>query len=300
MERRRNFVAMTSGVPQDKDLVSDGWTDAVRSVGGFFVAGTNDVSPQERARVMELADFKKMNEIRARIDSIVKDKATAEALKPWYRQFCKRPAFNDDYYATFNRPNVTLVDTDGRGPDEITETGIVVGGKEYEVDCIIFATGFEVGTEYARRMGFEAYGRGGKALSQEWASGFRTLHGFYSRDFPNLFHMGTNQNGQSYCVTFHLDEQAAHVAAVLKQAQLHQAKLVEPSEKAEKAWVATIREKSGAARAFQQQCTPNYQNSEGSKSYGLLDEVYGGGPIEFYGLIRAWREDGEMEGLEMT
>ena len=298
-ERRRNFVSMTSGIPQDVDLVSDGWTDAVRNIGGFFVAGTNNVSPEERARVMELADFKKMNEIRERIESIVKDKATAEALKPWYRQFCKRPAFNDDYHETFNRPNVTLVDTDGRGPDEITEKGIVVNGKEYEVDCIIFATGFEVGTAYARRMGFETYGRGGKTLSQEWANGFRTLHGFYCRDFPNLLHMGTNQNGQSYCVTYTLDEQAKHIAAVLKYAQLHQAHRLEPSEEAVTEWVATIHRKRGKTREFLQECTPSWNNSEGSKSTGLIDEVYGGGPIEFYELIRAWREDGKLKGLEI-
>jgi cation diffusion facilitator CzcD-associated flavoprotein CzcO len=300
-ERRRNFVALTSGVPQDVDLVGDGWTDAVRSVGGFFQAGTSNASPEEMARVMEFADLKKMNQIRARVESIVKDKATAEALKPWYRQFCKRPAFNDDYLDTFNRPNVTVVDTNGRGPDAITETGIVVHGKEYAVDCIIFATGFEVGTAYARRMGFETYGRGGKSLSKEWANGSRSLHGFYCRDFPNLLHMGVNQNGVSYCVTYGLDEQAVHIAAILKYAQLRQARLIEPSEEAEKRWVATIRKLSGKTREFLQQCTPSYNNSEGSnKSVTLLDEVYGGGAIEFYDLIRRWREDSKMEGLNFT
>jgi cation diffusion facilitator CzcD-associated flavoprotein CzcO len=299
-ERRRNFVALTSGVPQDVDLVSDGWTDAVRNVGGFFMAGSGEGSPEEMERLMELADFQKMNEIRARIGSIVKDPATAEALKPWYRQFCKRPAFNDYYHETFNRPNVTLVDTQGRGPDAITEKGIIVDGKEYEVDCIIFATGFEVGTAYARRMGFETYGRGGKSLSEEWSDGFRSLHGFYCRNFPNLLHTGINQNGQSFCVTYTLDEQAEHIAAVLKHAQVSNARVIEPSEAAEKEWVATIREKAGKGREFQQQCTPNWQNSEGSKSAGVIDEVYGGGPIEFYGLVRTWREDGKMEGLTIS
>jgi cation diffusion facilitator CzcD-associated flavoprotein CzcO len=298
-ERRRNFVAMTSGVPQEKDMVSDGWTEAVRNIGGFFVAGSNNISPEERARAMEYADFKKMNEIRARIDAIVEDKATAEALKPWYRQFCKRPAFNDDYYPTFNRPNVTLVDSNGRGPDAVTETGIVVAGKEYAVDCIILATGFEVGTAYARRMGFENYGRGGKTLTQEWANGIRSLHGFYSKDFPNLFHMGTNQNGQSYLGTFHLEEQADHIVDVLKEVRARRAHIVEPTEDSEKRWVATIRSKAGAARAFQSQCTPNYQNSEGSTALGLLDEVYGGGPLEFYDLCRAWREDRKLKDLDI-
>jgi cyclohexanone monooxygenase len=298
--RRNNFVSLTAGIPQGEDLVNDGWTEAVRNIGGFFQTVAGHASPEEMARVMELADFKKMNQIRASIETIVKDKATAEALKPWYRQFCKRPAFNDDYYATFNRPNVTLLDTQGRGPDAITETGVVVAGKEYQVDCIIFATGFEVGTAYARRMGFEIYGRGGRSLSEAWVNGIRSLHGVCCRGFPNLLHMGTSQNGQSYCVTYTLDEQAEHIAAILKQAQLRKACLIEPSEAAEKKWVETIRAKSGPGRKFQQQCTPNYQNSEGSKALGLLDEVYGGGPIEFYRLIREWRKDGKMEGLDIV
>ena len=96
-----------------------------------------------------------MEQIRARVDAIVKDPATAEALKPWYRQFCKRPCFHDEYLPTFNRPNVTLVDTEGQGVERITETGVVVDGDEYELDCLIYATGFEVGTDYTRRAGYE-------------------------------------------------------------------------------------------------------------------------------------------------
>jgi cyclohexanone monooxygenase len=298
--RRYNFVSLTAGIPQPEDLVNDGWTEAVRNIGGFFqTAAITNVTPEERERVVELADFTKMNQIRASIDRIVKDEATAEALKPWYRQFCKRPAFHDEYYASFNRPNVTLLDTNGRGPDAITETGVVVGGKEYPVDCIIFATGFEVGTEYARRMGFEIYGRGGQSLTDRWAQRLSTLHGVCTRGFPNLLHMGTSQNGQNYCVTYTLDEQAEHIAAILKEAQRRHARVIEPTEEAEKQWVATIRAKSGAVRKFQQQCTPNYQNSEGSTKFGMLDEVYGGGAIEFYELVRRWRTDGQMEGLEM-
>ncbi|MBV8362526.1 MAG: hypothetical protein JO189_32035 [Deltaproteobacteria bacterium] len=117
------------------------------------------------AAMIELADFKKMNQIRGRVEAVVKDPKTAEALKPWYRQFCKRPTFNDEYLPTFNRPNVTLVDTRGQGVECITERGVVFDGVEYEVDCIIFATGFEVGTAYTRRAGFEVYGPGGRSLT---------------------------------------------------------------------------------------------------------------------------------------
>ena len=96
---------------------------------------------------MELADFEKMEQIRARVDELVDDPEMAEALKPYYRQFCKRPCFHDEYLHTFNRANVTLVDTEGQGVERITEHGIVANGVEYEIDCLIYATGFEVGTD---------------------------------------------------------------------------------------------------------------------------------------------------------
>ena len=151
-----NFNTLVTGGQAEVDLVSDGWTDIIRNLGQMVPRkGTaSDEARHDMARMMELADFKKMNQVRARVDAIVKDPKTAEALKPWYRQFCKRPTFNDEYLPTFNRPNVTLVDTQGKGVDRITEKGLVFDGVEYEVDCIIFATGFEVGTAYTRRAGF--------------------------------------------------------------------------------------------------------------------------------------------------
>jgi hypothetical protein len=109
--RMDNFNAMFSGLPQDEDLVSDGWTDIFRNLGlaAAAHAARDGVAPEELGRMIEISDFKKMNQVRARVDATVKDPKTAEALKPWYRQFCKRPTFNDDYLPTFNRPNVTLV-----------------------------------------------------------------------------------------------------------------------------------------------------------------------------------------------
>ena len=220
---------------------------------------------------------------------------------PWYRQYCKRPCFNDDYLPTFNRPNVTLVDTDGGGVERFTEKGFVVGGKEYEVDCIIFATGFEFGGGYlasAREKGHAIYGRKGKSLAEEWQNGVRTLHGFYSHDFPNLLHMGASQNGGSFAATYYLDEQAMHIADVLKRAQQAGATYIEPTREAESAWVAVIRSKGTAHQAFQRECTPGFYNDEGKvgEKLGRLDEVYGGGPIEFYSLVRDWCANG-MDGL---
>lgn len=302
-QRMENFNILVSGGHQDVDLVGDGWTDIIRNLGAIMPRKQDtNLSPQEAARLMELADFKKMNEIRARVDSIVKDKRTAEALKPWYRQFCKRPTFNDDYLPTFNRPNVTLVDTLGRGVDRITEKGLVFDGVEYEVDCIIFATGFEVGTAYTRRAGFEIYGRGGESLTEHWANGLKTLHGFYSHGFPNCFHMGLTQNAITANFPHMLDEQSHHIVELIKQANLRQARTLEPTSKAEEAWVATIREKALLNRDFLEACTPGYYNNEGkpAEGGGIADELYGGGPVEFYELVRKWRSEGNMSGLEFA
>src|SRR5205085_10584694 len=137
-------------------LVHDGWTDICRNRPGSAAKAAASklgrrLTPHERAELMMYSDYKKMNQVRARVDRIVKDPVTAEALKPWYRQFCKRPCFHDEYLHTYNRPNVTLVDTKGRGVERLTETAVVANRQPYEVDCLIFATGFEVGTSYTRR-----------------------------------------------------------------------------------------------------------------------------------------------------
>ena len=301
--RMENFNVLVSGGNQEVDLVNDGWTDIIRNLGGLLIGKKDsEKSPQELVRLMEIADFKKMNQIRARVDAVVKDKRTAEALKPWYRQFCKRPTFNDEYLPAFNRPNVTLVDTMGRGVDRITEKGLVFDGVEYEADCIIFATGFEVGTAYTRRAGFEVYGRGGKSLTEHWADGLKTLHGFCSVGFPNCFHMGITQNGLTANFPHMLEEQARHITELIQHAKSQEARCIEPTPEAEAEWVATIKEKALNNQEFLQACTPGYYNNEGkpAQGTGLAGELYGGGPVEFHELIRRWRSDGEMKGLRFS
>ena len=194
------------------------------------------LSKEEKKVLAELADFKKMEEIRNRAASIVKDQATAEALKPYYRQFCKRPTFHDEYLFTYNRPNVHLVDTRGKGVDRITENGVVFDGREYEVDCIIFATGFEVGTAYTSKSGYDIVGRGDVRLSQKWADGLRTFHGFFSNGFPNCFFMGMTQTGLTANMTHMLSEQANHVAYVISHAKSSNIRAVEATVEAEEAW----------------------------------------------------------------
>ena len=298
--RMDNFNILVTGGRQDVDLVSDGWTDIIRNL--VSKAQFRDgpmLAPEELARQLELADFRKMNQIRARVDAIVEDPKSAEALKPWYRQFCKRPTFSDDYLPTFNRPNVTLVDTQGRGVDRVTETGLVFDGVGYPVDCIIFATGFEVGTAYTRRAGFEVYGRGGQTLTDYWSGGLKTLHGFYSAGFPNCFHMGLTQNAFTTNFPHMLDEQARHISEVIVHAGQRQAQTLEPTAEAEAAWGQAIEDNALMNLQYRIDCTPGYYNGEGraGDGAGLFDGLYGPGPVVFYDLVRAWRADGMMAGL---
>ncbi|QKS01122.1 NAD(P)/FAD-dependent oxidoreductase [Sphingomonas sp. CL5.1] len=298
--RMENFNALVSGVPQDQDLVNDGWTDIMRNLAGITLrheAGATD--PETLAALTELADFRKMNEIRARVDAIVSDERTAEALKPWYRQFCKRPTFNDDYLAAFNRPNVSLIDTSGRGVERVSKAGPVVDGIEYPVDCIIFATGFEIGTAYTRRAGLEVHGRSGKTLTNHWQDGVKTLHGFYSYGFPNCFHLGITQGTITTNFCHMLLEQADHVTAVLDRARALGADIIEPTEAAEAEWVETIRQTKLRNLDFLEACTPGYYNNEGhpGDGNGPIDEQYGRGSIAFFDLIHQWRAEGSFQGL---
>src|SRR5262249_15280995 len=185
-------------------------------------------------------DYKKMNQIRARAEAIVADKKTAEALKPWYRQFCKRPCFHDEYLQTYNRPNVTLVDTDGHGVERLTAKGVVANGKGYPVDCLIFATGFEVGTSYTRRAGYDIKGRR-TTLSQHWSEGLRTLHGLTTHGFPNCFFLGFTQTAITISVPQALNEQAQHVAYMVTETRKRGQRALEPTPEGEQAYIDEVR-----------------------------------------------------------
>jgi cyclohexanone monooxygenase len=302
--RMDNFNILVSGGYAPEDLVSDGWTDIIRNIG--IVARIRkeqsaDGSVGDPAELLQLADFRKMEQIRSRVDQVVADKATAEKLKPWYNQFCKRPCFHDDYLATFNRPNVTLVDTQGKGVQQITERGVVVDGVEYELDCLIFATGFEVGTSYAQRAGYEVRGRSGQTLTQKWADGVSTLHGMHSRDFPNNFIFAISQSGFTVSYPHMLNEQSKHAAYIIAECQKRGVTVVEAAADAEEAWVQTIIDSAISRQEFAEECTPGYYNNEGKPSaLAARNGAYGKGPIAFVKLIEAWRADGGLEGLELT
>ncbi|MGW7622931.1 flavin-containing monooxygenase [Streptomyces antimycoticus] len=295
--RRDNFLAVVTGGEAAEDLVNDGWTSTARLQQKLIPTDSYaGLPPRERERLYEIADFQKMNGIRDRVDSIVENTATAEALKPWYRYMCKRPTFSDTYLDTFNRPNVTLVDTaDHGGVERITENAVVAGGVEYEVDCVIFATGFEVGVSGVTSGLLPVHGRGGVTLTEAWRDGPKTLHGFYSHGFPNLFQLGPLQNASAVNYVHILDEQAIHVAEVLAEARKRRARYVEPTAEAEAAWRATIREKAADLYAFQAACTPGYYNNEGMPRE--RSESFGDGPIAFHELLRRWRADGGMNDV---
>ncbi len=301
--RMENFNAMVSGVPQPEDLVDDGWTDLIGKMVSRFQEAMKEGKPNV-PKILEMANFDKMNEIRARVDELVDDPEVAEKLKPYYQMFCKRPTFNDDYLPTFNRPNVELVDTDGKGVDRITEKGLVVKGVEYEVDCIVYATGFEVGTSYARRAGYEVRGRDGRTLMEKWEPGMSSLHGMQSRGFPNCFIMHMFQSAFTANFPHLLEELTTHIAYILAQAIERGATTVEVSQQAEEVWVKTILEKGTGAMGSigSPDCTPGYYNNEGQEREPTAMQAapYGGGSIEYFKLLEAWRQDGQLAGLELT
>ncbi|MCX6520705.1 MAG: NAD(P)/FAD-dependent oxidoreductase [Actinobacteria bacterium] len=301
-QRRRmeNFNNLVSGVFEPEDLVNDGWTDIIGKLLIMMRRGAIDAGT-DPGEAVELADFEKMESIRSRVETMVNDPSTAEALKPYYRQFCKRPCFHDEYLDTFNRPNVTLVDTHGRGVERITERGIVANGVEYELDCIIYATGFEVGTEYTRRSGYELYGREGLSLTDKWADGASTLHGMHSRGFPNCFIFSNVQSGFTVNFPHMIDEQSRHLAYILQHAFRDDVRVIEASAEAEAGWVQIIEGLAVNNQKFLEACTPGYYNNEGQpEQRSARNSSYGAGAIKFIEVLEEWRAAGGLEGLELV
>ncbi|GGC88043.1 flavin-containing monooxygenase [Chelatococcus reniformis] len=299
-ERQDNFNAIMNREPVAVDLVQDMWTDLIKYMPRRDAARPFD---KQAASWAELADMQKMHEIRARVDTIVTDRFAAEALKPWYPRYCKRPTFHDDYLPTFNRPNVTLIDTsDTRGVERMTPRGVVVDGIEYEVDCIIFATGFEITTGAHRKLPISIVGRGGSTIAERWVPDLSTFHGHSVHGFPNWFFLGGGQNGLSANYTSVLAAQAEHLAYIVKEVRDRGAIAVQPTREAETEWVQTIRALATAAVEAYAACTPGYYNNEGQIGEGkgrALGEVYGPGLNAFNRLLKAWREDGTMKGLQL-
>jgi cation diffusion facilitator CzcD-associated flavoprotein CzcO len=263
------------------------------------------MSLEEIMQVVEEFDFAVMEEHRSRIEQTVSDPAIGEILKPYYRYLCKRPCFHDEYLPAFNRPNVDLVDCPA-GIERVTEHGLVANGETYELDCIIYATGFEAElTPLDRRAGHPVIGRRGITLAEKWKDGSSTLHGLVTRGFPNMFLMPAP--GQQAVVTVNnthlLVAGAEHIAKTIGKLRERGIAVFDVSEQAEADWVATIVSTYTDASAFMSACTPSRLNFEGNPSRANpRNASYGGGYGDFFGwrdLITAWRDEGNFVGLEL-
>jgi cation diffusion facilitator CzcD-associated flavoprotein CzcO len=313
-----NFTANQSGGAATVDLVQDGWTDIGRRIRSRIAA----LPPEEASSIAAMlaayedSDFEKMEEIRARVDAIVRDPDTANKLKAWYRQLRKRPCFHDEYLQAYNNPNTRLIDTYGNGVERITATGVVVTRREYKVDCIIYASGFEGGTPYARRAGFEITGRGGATLSEHWADGMRTLHGIHVHGFPNLFLVQPTQGANLLSNVPHtIVDSAATITAVVGHALAHGFGSVEPTRNAEDVWVELLLSGPGGTLGGPD-CTPGYYSNEGQDPgqflVWLVAVTLGGlgrnrrgrgypyGASAYFTYIDGWRASGRFEGLEFS
>ena len=309
-ERKQNFhnwspfVGVVFGEP---DLVCDFWTELGRNVTARIAASADPaaLSVEQIMAIREEEDYKIMERLRRRIAAIVPDPDTAETLKPYYRFMCKRPCSSEEYLPAFNLPNVTLVDvSEAKGVDRLTESGIVANGVEYEVDCVIFASGFEISTEISRRYAVETIeGRDGLSLFDHWRDNYQTLHGITSRGFPNQFFTGFIQGGVSANTTAMFEQQARHIAYIIAEAQQRGATTVEPSRAAQEDWVATIRGLSIDTSEFELSCTPGYYNNEGrggrDGNASFLGDLYSPGFYAFAELLAAWRAEGGLAGLEL-
>jgi cation diffusion facilitator CzcD-associated flavoprotein CzcO len=294
-----NFlVNMSAAEVPAEDLVNDGWTDLIKRMRDRMSAPRSQpASFQDLLAEFEVADHEKMSEIRARVDAIVEDPATGERLKAWYRQLCKRPCFHDEYLSAFNTPSVHLIDTDGRGVERITPAGVVVAGVEHPVDCIVYASGFEVGTAPTRRYGYDMTGRDGVRLSEYWSAGMRSMHGVHVRGFPNAFQVQLGQGaGFLANVPHNLNDAAKTVAAIVSHMTENGYRKVEVTREAEDTWITELAPNPVMA-SFLAICTPGYYNNEGQGQVPLL-AGYQHGPPAYFRYIEEWRKSGEFAGLE--
>ncbi len=294
-ERTRNFTQAVTGAQPAVDMIDDEWTKM------NWVDTRKLPENDEEALELERIDFENMERVRQRIADVIKDPVTAELMMPWYSQSCKRPCFHDEYLPAFNRPNVHLVDTDGKGVNEINESGVIVNGVEYPVDLLIFASGFEVTTGYTHRLGFDPKGRDGVSLSEAWAEGPATLHGVLSNGFPNMFMISTVQGAQATNFVHSITEAAQHVSFLIEQCVKGDFATIEPETAAQENWFETLFAQLWGIARYNATCTPGYLNSEGggdmrsARAIAWMTSVLG-----FAEYVENWRQQGDLAGLVLT
>ena len=294
-ERTRNFTQAVTGAQPAVDMIDDEWTKM------NWVDTRKLPENDEEALELERIDFENMERVRQRIADVITDPVTAELMMPWYSQSCKRPCFHDEYLPAFNRPNVHLVDTDGKGVNEINESGVIVNGVEYPVDLLIFASGFEVTTGYTHRLGFDPKGRNGISLSEAWAEGPATLHGVLSNGFPNMFMISTVQGAQATNFVHSITEAAQHVSFLIEQCVKGDIATIEPETAAQENWFETLFAQLWGIARYNATCTPGYLNSEGggdmrsARAIAWMTSVLG-----FAEYVENWRKQGDLAGLVLT
>ncbi len=303
--RMDNFQAIMLGRETGGDLVDDGWTHDYAAVQNPPPKRPDERFPEYLRRVEE-RDFAIMERHRDRVADLVADPVVAEALKPYYRYLCKRPCFHDDYLSAFNRPNVTLVDCP-TGVERITPRGAVVDGREYPLDVIVYATGFEPElTPLPRRAGHDVVGRDGVPLAERWADGASSLYGMMVRGYPNLFAMPAP--GQQAVVTVNYTQLACvgaeFVGRTIAALAAEGVERFEVSAAADAAWTAQIVDTFVDASSVLSACTPSRINNEGHPE--LLNPRNGNfGPgfgdfFAYRATLADWLDAGRFEGLELA
>lgn len=305
--RQRAFhVGANEGfAPGEEDLICDGWSEINRNVAAKLAAiGNPTLTAEEMTQLRELEDYRAMERIRRRVDETVRDPKTAARLKAWYRFNCKRPCFNDDFLPAFNRPNVTLVDvSESKGVERVTEGGIVANGVEYPVDCIIYASGFEITQDLRKRFGIATIeGRGGLSLYDHWGKGLKSLYGITTHGFPNFFYMGFGQGAVSGSVTLGYQLQASHIAYIVRETLDRGATAFEPSPEAIAGWNKVIQDNLVFDEQFFNDCTPGYFNNEGGNvdRNSVYGDSFGGGYYAFEKILNDWKDEGHMRGLVLS
>lgn len=297
MERMWNFTRLAEGRYAPVDLVDDGWTQSYHDLAS--IPGYADLPKTEAAKVRELADLARMEQIRERVSKTVAQPATAERLKPYYPFACKRPCFHDDYLATFNRDNVHVVDTEGRGVEEIFEDGFAVNGERYAADCLIFATGFMLG-DLTSQIDLPVANEHGITLQDKWQGRLSTMHGIMTSGFPNLFFLPCkdSQSAPAANTTHLLYETAEHITHIVTELRERQCRVFEVSSEGEQAWVDRILEKRIDNLAFLESCTPGRWNNEGRPGEKPIQNTdYGEGFTGLAEVLAQWRRDRQLAGL---
>lgn len=314
-----NFIEHMSNElgPEEYDVVNDGWTK-MRSYSAL-IGGPNEVDPTNPQTIMEhigkfhAVDFPRQEKLRARVDDIVKDRETADRLKAWYPGWCKRPCFHDEYLQSFNRTNVSLIDTEGKGLDSLTQTGIVALGKSYDVDTLIWGTGFSVAFEpESKAGGMTITGRDGQSLSKYLNENMSSLFGTVLVGFPNLFCTIFQQSGataNALHVSYVLADLSSYLVAEAERRNGGKKVLIEPTREFAEQWAMQVAMKAGALAAMNG-CTPSYLNAEGAADKVAMlppqeqfkiarQSPWGNGMVDYQRIVMDWKHNGEFKGVEV-